>query len=1536
MSEKIAQPVFNVTPPTLDLMLPESFHDVAAARALGNFKTYLQNPNIRQVKINFSLVTWCDAEALMGLAATLASYKREDMAVDLDFGRGANFQGDEARRKNHKIFLKFMTTQDFLKILAEHASRLIWESSEYEYEELYGEFAHFPVEAHFTNADFIRAKLFKASEYSTREQAHELTERLVVEATKRAITPVFSSAPETRDRLLQKMRKLLFELIHNAAEHAYAKDGYFCIFGRIRGACPAEPNRAHRWREYYKKERATCLPMNRFTPTKNADWLELFVLDVGDGLLAHLSDWRTTKKETIKAIKKAKASKDPLFVIGPFFFNEPISRLARHDTDRTEVTGLQYLGHVLKIDHDFVRIWTDGCYLSGKHPWVPDSAGHRKAEYKSLPGGRADALPGTAYKVCIQPKGGRTPYKSDDWIIADRHDRKRIAEMLCVASYKGADVSFFERLNSGAFTTPSEDEVAPLLQKLGSSSAIVVVRPPRLVNKTTLQDWLQWMQDDRVAAQTIIFCELSPFQALELADLLPSLSTSKWTVGSSATKTLDVYLVSEEWAIHCSRSDPSNPRRLITHAKGAKRFMSENTSFGIADLAVLLRRADSDIFWADPGDIHVNGKIKWPEPSGEEPEIDGYLDLPQALACPTRYRACKRALRRCLSLFPDLSPISTDDLVGFLLADANNGIYREGELRAGNMAVGSICVTASTVDRYRTRRGYDVQSVVHLFIHPSYSGPLVKGSLVALEWTSFDTEACRSVGSGWSRIPNTPYIAENGEKAFSVFRFSPPASGDLHNKYGRSPVQMYADFEALSCLKIGHWKYGERHDLLTVNLARAFSLDAIGHGPMLTWLRSEVLAILSSVERGKTLLVYPSHPVTDQIIRALRQADGGINDDDGQCLLEDNQVVPLKYLDKASVSPFRLSPLIEEALKGKLSSGASTVIIFDDATISGKIFRETTQFLQHIGFKDIKTIVLVDRSGLPINDGLWDRFFNQHRRYWRLDAPPLGHEHHCPLCAAISRVEAFSEQFSETELSDRAKEWSEIWKISSVESDWLSHGSDSVLLGRQEKLTFGFTNDDERVPVEHSGSTSLATQLIELGRVTTRTDVALRRARGIASEQPEAALEVIAAQILLFFDELSHWEKLDRYVALFQILGNLHEPTKRTALAGLVLTLTDRDLIQDLWPEIREQYINDKRISNVDMQLAAMQLRRFWMEVTGRADELPFNPTREMRDNQVLLDPSPDFMRALALIFRIIGWHSAGSHDSWLRKLLLGDEELNQFQREKIVDELFSLRDSINRISIDNLYGGRSDNRESPRPSPKGDGEEISKFISQIREHDEANWRRPLTDFLFGMADSASGLHIRYTEFFMRELEGHTAVHSLLNEEIGEVKSRWAEIIGSKNTEFTCPEPIILSAPKMEQVSIGVIFYDPLIQQGVQDLLSNVCHTGGKKTVCPQWWLESKNHKEKAHMWWRVTPVRDGFLEIELANSADIIPIKLKPSPGLTGIERSRGSVDIELVRCSDGKVISPSDEEKDEETGTTTLAVTHIRIPTRETMIKG
>jgi hypothetical protein len=258
------------------ITLPPSFSEKNALSSLGTISQLTKNQN--NVSINFSAVEWADPLSLMMLACIIANNNK-------NYNTQFKIIFDDHKEKNNYAFLKFLANQGFIDIFGKQAS-LIWKGDKSTSQELKNVFSVFPQDTNLRNADCIFAKLAQI-ETIKNGNLQEYVEALINEAKARAINSVFRSNSYVRDRLVQKLRKIFFELISNCMDHAYdSMNGFFSLYVRVRGGRPQIVSEADRWDHLFMKEKMDYVPaikgleLNPFS-----DWLEVFVCDAGKGLL---------------------------------------------------------------------------------------------------------------------------------------------------------------------------------------------------------------------------------------------------------------------------------------------------------------------------------------------------------------------------------------------------------------------------------------------------------------------------------------------------------------------------------------------------------------------------------------------------------------------------------------------------------------------------------------------------------------------------------------------------------------------------------------------------------------------------------------------------------------------------------------------------------------------------------------------------------------------------------------------------------------------------------------------------------------------------------------------------------------------------------------------------------------------------------------------------------------------------------------------------------------------------------------------------
>lgn len=1591
---------------TATIKLGKSFRDSDCSTDLGSVKDGLRTKTRpKTVHVDMSALEWADPLPLLSLGAVLRTVR--DYGTEILVNLGSSSLADI----KHRAFLKFMATQEFVSVFGDFA-KLLFDGFAYssiaqedgDVKELIYELGRFQQPISYRNSDCIFAKLVRVNDYrddpKNHEKLHQKVEEMVEEARHRLIDSAYGRDPLIRDRLLQKTRKILFELLSNCVDHAYPDklhgkpvEGYAGVYARMRGELPSNHKDADVWWHLWNTERVHCPTLTAFDANPLMPWVEVFVCDVGVGLLANTHRWAAPPdmpqiNEVLDDIVSRKAS-NPLQALSRILFTQAFSSEDRTD-GRTSVTGLLHLGLMLQRDSDFARIYTGGEWAGSVYPWNPAGGrGGFENIAKQNKQTQAGYAPGTWFAFGIQPVQVAVAYQDDRWIVASEKDRDYLIETLTLPPLVSVppNMRFEDRRSDPHCTLPKGWDTTEGMRKesVFEKTPVVVLRPPRSIQKRQVGLWLERLAlvgKNAVStgrAPCFILVDLTPFQAITYAELLGRQKLA-------ASCEIDVYLVTEDWAVCCLSKLPADEllHPVVDKAKKlmqADRVSSDPTS--AAGLLLLLRRADSRLFWQEPDasgdayknlprDMFLNERVKWPssraktEANSPEEEleevrcIDGYLDLSRALVDVDRYQACHRALRRCLNLFPDFDLLASDDLVQSITFDADRGRHRpraniqpDSPRTRRKLVVGSVRVTSNTVKRFLDRSDVPAGSrEVFIFNHPDAAKFSEGIPIAVLDWVTSLPAPQNASGATprYERIPETPYIGVGGEKAIIIPRFRLPSAGTntlADGFYERNPQQTYEDFHKLGALKFGHWIYGNKHDLITINLGRVIELSALDNGPSYRWLMKTINDLcfqavsIDAADRQKVgaVLVYPSHPITDQLVAMLMDGMGRhsvVENGQGREVLN---IVPLKFLTNNTVSPMRASPLaydhLGEAVKKVREEGIECrVVVLDDGTLSGKMFRELEQLIRSLGVNEIHTVALVDRGGLPIYLDYMKEFISEHHRFWRWDVPPLGHRRSCPFCAALNQVSAMQERLSamqsissEGAMHRRLSQWTEVWRPVSVVDHWETHGLEPTPLGGDEHTDshrfciYPNQPEDATHRVLHQSSTGLTAAIMEITRSTPRSYYALEKTRKIVgSYGPLVGIEIISAQLLLFFDELDYWDRLDRFQELLALMWQCKEDSDETALAGLCLTLADDDLLADLWQWLKQELICRVKVSILDARIVADLLRhRFNRLPEMENDKLSETPTDEERYNYLVMFPDMSFRHGVAQIFGIIGETHREIHNMGLSACLKEIESSishNDYTRsvrryneaKQAIEDLAEALDKLNLqfcCDDDNKYSLNPEQDARNLRELRDSGVEPEKGKEDVFSNALGKWVEQ-TKLQILAPNNAQSLACRYRSQLVMTTNPLVAINSFLSEFVGRVcNDEWREIVQAKinNSRDVCSQWLTEGRKEPNDKTPSIeggnterwpneisIYFDRYVRHCIFEMLTNCVHA--PVDMVNPWKSPDLSDDKGLHatMWWKIF-VDSHFMEIAIINACNKKEIILAPTEASSGLERVGGEV---------------------------------------------
>lgn len=1264
------------------------------------------------VTVDFSHVEWADPLPMLSLCATIREVMTSTNArLHLVIGE---VNGVSRRRGG---FLKFLVQQGFIDCLwVEGRTTCLLSNgrseSKHDLVKLVEEARNSAI---YSNSRCLTAKLVNLDAQLTYEsarpldaQANEIVSEWLREVDELCLRRFFERDPELISNVHVKLRIVLLELLLNAKEHAYHRDpGVAQTIGvmiRIRRSDDSHQSKQILQNAIHRENRR-CPMLRRFHRNSDDEWLELFAVDNGCGLAADFDEWLRSGNARLRPLlRKIKATTNIMSPLAKVLFSQPVSRLSRGG--KTAVTGFQHISFVLTEQFDFARLHSMGEWVGSTHPWADEQ--HDPTESTRKLSGIENTPLGTAWHFCI----GLSGTDSDDiaktvdtWNRLPRDlidsPNPTTAEPMEWAYYDERDLGHGSR----KFDWQNEIQKERLLS----------IWLPGAITKQHIHSWLTVARQTAIARPNKLhywlICDLAPREAKLFYEVL-----SRELFDDAQSLKLDVFLVTYTW--HCTGL-AATTRGLAPWRRARQDAMASRGSRSVFEL---IRHHDSTVFWdgiLGPAQENASAEIVtvrhseiaalgpfvdeeviWSRDAQGHPELvlDGYLDVTEALAEPTRAGISRRALRRCwYALGKQLPCIAADNLlVSMLPRERRAGSsewYAGGQLsRPEYVLINSVSVTGQTIEGAGRHRG----EVIHLLYHPprrvdgrepSHGSP--RNGRIALEWrANARTLRTREANTlPYERIPGTPYIGRGGAKAIPVRRFHRPEAESptiyfQRSIYKANPQETYDQFERLSALKIGHWSYGSHHQLLTVNLGKAIESESIERGPILRWMLEQLVELAGL---GVSLVIYPSHRVTDELVRALKRLSIERRNN-----LPRN-FIPVHSLGRHAQTVIRIPSLTYDRIKAALREAATKkAVILDDAAVTGKVQREFGQLLRNAGAKEVLTLGLMTRTGIPLyRNYLASEYSEKNRFYWRWDVPSLGVGRQCPLCNAIGLAGSLKDSLFLEESSEEVSSWIRTWTHSPVETHWERGGLAPGRLPSPRKISFGkeWPRDGSvpiPYPLTHRTTTGLAATVAELIRVTAYKDVGLKIARRPAGREFQSdaerrewlrcIAEVLLVQTLHFFDDFELHELEPRMGDLVDLLLDLQllpddsfgvVPLELQQLICLTLLLTPKVILPYVVDRVLEKAGAIEHASARVLVTVGLLLRRTpeltWDELVQRASKCHKDPEAKGRALEFLSRSYATVgkkaknatAQTTLILFLVLGESDRDSHSGRVRQLLL-------------------------------------------------------------------------------------------------------------------------------------------------------------------------------------------------------------------------------------------------------------------------------------------
>ncbi|GAB6147275.1 hypothetical protein JCM12294_47210 [Desulfocicer niacini] len=703
---------------------------------------------------------------------------------------------------------------------------------------------------------------------------------------------------------------------------------------------------------------------------------------------------------------------------------------------------------------------------------------------------------------------------------------------------------------------------------------------------------------------------------------------------------------------------------------------------------------------------------------------------------------------------------------------------------------------------------------------------------------------------------------------------------------------------------------------MTINMRLAFRFSFQELGPLYIWLQKQFDEFFSGPSLVKAqLLVYPSHPVTDTLFDRIRQ-DAGFKD-----ILPEGGMLPIKFVGRKTVSPLLASHLVKERIRQILAKRQWTtwsVVLFDDGTISGKHLRETTQLLQSLGAESVYLLVVLDRSGLPVQEKVFSSFLERHKRFWRWDVPGLGTQGKCPLCKALAVVEIHLHKVSSARIYERLKKWIEIWNLRDVDTEWYRDQIQSTInIEPPLEITFGV--DPKRFEggkqvekrLQFSDASAATSLVMELTRLTPRMDVAIKKAERLHLTFPDAAIEMLASQLFLYLDEMTEMEIVVRYEKLLAWLWEGRDETPFTAFSGLCFSLLENDLIREVWIFARNLLVKYV-MGNLDVIFVVSYLCKRYELLTG-AKYSPNEDANEIEiKNYLLLDKEIGVKRrisALLSIFISNPYHPESSviHKTEFRENLnhIADGKVDNIaiKLSRIKNDLRQLYEAIKCLS-QNLYVLEIDQKKEKElkgfiENFSNTATDIESCANDLRKYlydDDDGIIKIINDSLFHCISDPSDFAIFISsclnfdeEEWGKMVNEKIKSYKLTNRYHGEI-SLWVDAKKTSEGEavFWNNEMPLFNQSLSKLGSEKWFYCDRFYKRAIRDILTNVLYASDQ---IKDPFTSSQSSITTAHIWWRIID-SDDFLVFETANATENREIKLRQHTAVACIERTDGRVE--------------------------------------------
>lgn len=1130
-----------------------------------------QNSEFSECRFNIDECSWIDPTPLLSILIALFTFCDGGGKVEIIFPGTGN--------KNGCGFLEFLAQEGFLNILKRYSASTGRFSLMFG-KELISEAVIDSIYKLEGNLSYRNCRLLPASIFYTKARGLHGVEELATaqridDWVEQKINEVFLGEAVTKIPLWacsgvkSRLQTALRETLHNILEHAYGGEGgYAGLYVRYRRGFPvANTDELKILRNEFGVEGdINDVPLLPRDYENRTGFIEVFVIDSGCGICYSLSkavgENLKVQDYVLAALRDGKSSK-------------------RTDKRITAAGGLKALRVLLEPHRDSIRIRDAATWWGAQLPFVEDKRWTVNASSTEK-----DSIQGLAWAIRISWD------EYTDIVIGDYWREWANDAPTCVIDEftTSIDIPITRRIPIVDMRFNSVE-----FKRHREKATSVVLLPPERFDKNNIvivsRQWVTMLASNGI----LVIGDISPNDASIYISAFDELPVDPYFKATKA-----IVLITRR--LHVCVFERRNGR-FSTNPEVADKYLSCEASGNIlgdeesiVKYLRVLRAHESKAFWAaiqeesQEGTTYLRGKVEWGKTI-----MDGYLDFAQTLTNQTCQKIYESALWRLPALFSSkrCHLKSLDQLTDSLIERFN--AFHPGTIKPEavdtELLIGSIQVSGMTE---RLAHVDSNQNVWHFFRHPDATAE----AHYLLLWPQAIWFEKFPERHRYERVGRTPVIARDGWKAYPMPRFRQEVKGQEYvSVYESSPKESYAYWQDRDVMKIGHWVYGGHHDLLTLNLIAALEmpLDHTGMpttGDIAKFIYQQLFNLLDipntklsekgreiaeashvqHIPRGRrrqSVLIYPSHPVTDHIINCLMQ----LVSDDYKDKLRKQLVGILPIRRPRSGSTLLISGLVSERLEQIARSGTTAAVIFDDAMLTGRTYYEIKRLLKVRGFTSIRSLIILDRQRLPSSDYIKAE---QSMCYWRLDVPPLGGESSCLLCQALSAACGLMTSMNDSPYLDRLIRLVSDWEPRSPVTGWADGGLTPIPISlNYPRKKFGIREsstepgnyiqaggDEEKVYL--TTSTGLVAYVTEFHSMTSRDDLPLIliRDKEKGKLSPAVVVELVASQLLLFPNEFDQETENEMVTLLMDNLLEIVSVDRRTALALLALLSRGKEALR--------------------------------------------------------------------------------------------------------------------------------------------------------------------------------------------------------------------------------------------------------------------------------------------------------------------------------------------------------------------------------------